>query len=93
MSSPSAPPEVPIYEELVDFIIRENPERYANFQASEKVRERVWELARREKDEGLTPAEKAELDTCAQIEHVLRLAKARARLQLARQVAGARYAG
>ena len=73
----------PVFEELVSFIVEENPERFANFQTTEKVRERVWELIRREKNEGLTSKEKAELDTYGQFEHLMRLAKAKARLNLA----------
>lgn len=74
---------VPVFEELVDFLVEENPERFANFQTTEKVRERVWELVRREKNEGLIEKEKAELDTYAQLEHLMRLAKAKARLTIA----------
>ncbi|GAB4458325.1 MAG: hypothetical protein OHK0029_19340 [Armatimonadaceae bacterium] len=75
----------PFYTELIDFIIAENPERYAHFQTSEKVRERVWDLVHREKTSGLTEKEKAELDTYAQLEHIMRLAKAKARLNIAQQ--------
>ena len=73
----------PVFAELIDFIVEENPERFANFQTTEKVRERVWELVRREKNEGLPPKEKAELDTYGQFEHLMRLAKTKARLNLA----------
>lgn len=76
-------PVAPILTELVDFIVAENPERFANFQTTPKVRERVWELIRREKNEGLAPKEKAELDTYGHLEHILRLAKAQARLNTA----------
>ncbi len=76
---------IPVFEELVDFLVEENPERFANFQTTEKVRERVWELVRREKNEGLTAKEKAELDTYGQLEHLMRLTKAKARLNLARR--------
>jgi len=62
--------------------VEENPERFANFQTTEKVRERVWELVEREKKDSLTDKEKAELDTYAQFEHIMRLAKAKARLHL-----------
>ena len=74
---------VPVFEELVDFLVQEKPERFANFQTSEKARERVWDLIRREKNEGLNEKEKAELDTYGQLEHLMRLAKAKARLNLA----------
>ena len=73
----------PVFEELVDFLIEENPERFAHFQTTEKVRERVWDLVRREKNEGLTEKETAELDTYGQLEHIMRLAKAKARLNIA----------
>ena len=75
----------PILTELVDFIVAENPERFAQFQNSAKVRERVWDLVRREKNVGLSSKEKAELDTYGQLEHILRLAKAQARLNIARR--------
>jgi hypothetical protein len=80
---PSDEQLTPVYEELINFIVEENSERFANFQTTEKVRERVWEVVRREKNEGLTEKEKAELDTYGQLEHILRLAKAKARLNLA----------
>jgi hypothetical protein len=76
---------LPVYEELITFLIEENPERFANFQLTDKVRERVWDLVHREKTEGLSAKEKSELDMYAQLEHILRLAKAKARLQIAQQ--------
>lgn len=86
METPQESPLIaPVFTERWEFIVAENPERYANYQAPEKVRERVWELVRREKNEGLSPQEKAELDTDAQLEHLLRLAKAKARLNIARR--------
>ncbi len=81
--SPQGMGIVPIYVELVNFLVAENPERFAHFQTTEKVRERVWELIRREKNGDVTEQEKAELDTYAQLEHVMRLAKAQARLNIA----------
>ena len=74
--------ELPVYEELIDFLVEESPERFADFHTSDKVRERVWELVRREKNQELTLKEKAELDTYANLEHIMRLAKAKARLNL-----------
>ena len=82
-TSPRGAGIAPVYAELVNFLVAENPERFARFQTTEKVRERVWELVRREKDGDVTPQEKAELDTYAQLEHVMRLAKAQARLHIA----------
>ena len=41
--------------------------------------QRVAELIAREKECGLSAEEKAELDHCMDLEHILRMAKARAR--------------
>lgn len=46
---------------------------------SDAVQERVEDLLLREKDGELSPAEKSELDRYLQLEHLMRLAKARAR--------------
>ena len=46
----------------------------------ERLRKRVAELVAREKLGGLSPTETAELDHHLEIEHVMRIAKARARM-------------
>lgn len=67
------------YEELIDFIAAgTTPESLINFQPSEVVRERVADLIFREKNESLSIDEKSELDYYLMLEHLLRLAKARA---------------
>ena len=67
-------------DEVVDFLTREIPaEALAAFKPSEDTRQRVWHLVQKEKEEGLTPDEKCELDEYEQIEHLLILAKAKAR--------------
>jgi len=67
-------------DEVVEFIAREiSPGALANFRPSESTRQRVWELVRKEKDAGLTPDEKCELDECERLEHLLILARAKAR--------------
>ncbi len=72
------------YEEVIDFIAGGNtPEAVAAFKPSEAARVRVTELLAREKAEGLNAEEKSELDRYAQLEHLMRLAKARARQFLA----------
>lgn len=68
-----------IYEEMVDFIARINPQEVSSFHASEATSERVANLLSREKNAGLTAAEKTELDAYLQLEHIMRLAKARAK--------------
>jgi hypothetical protein len=71
------------YDELVA-VIATGPgaERVARFRASDENQRRVAELLDREKNESLTPHEAAELDRYLQLEHLVRLAKARAHLYL-----------
>lgn len=54
-------------------------EDHTNFRPSEAARERVADLLEREKDGELSRDEKSELDHYLQLEHLMRLAKARAR--------------
>jgi hypothetical protein len=71
------------YDELVDFIAAgPSSESVASFQPSEASRQQVLDLLAREKSTGLTPEETSELDYYLQIEHLMRLAKARARRHL-----------
>jgi hypothetical protein len=72
------------YEEVVDLIAGgTTPSMVAAYRPSSEVRERVSELIHREKNEGLSPDETSELDHYMQIEHLMRLAKARAKKLLA----------
>jgi hypothetical protein len=71
---------VKAYEEIVDFIAAgTTPQNVIAFRPSEAAQERVADLLRREKDDRLTAEEKLELDHYLQLEHLMRLAKARAR--------------
>jgi hypothetical protein len=71
------------YEELVDFIATgPSSELVATFQPSEATREHVADLVAREKATGLSAEEASELDHYVHLEHVMRLAKARARKRL-----------
>lgn len=68
------------YEEVVDFIAAgTTPQNVIAFRPSEAAQARVEDLLAREKDGELLPAEKSELDHYLQLEHLMRLAKARAR--------------
>ena len=68
------------YQEVVDFIAAgTTPQNVIAFRPSEEAQERVENLLSREKDGDLSPAEKSELDHYLQLEHLMRLAKARAR--------------
>lgn len=71
------------YEELVQFIASLSPREVVNFKPSEPARQRVWELIERQKESPLPAEDQAELDHYIEIEHLMRLAKARARQLLA----------
>jgi hypothetical protein len=72
------------YEEIIDFIAAgASPRDVVMFQPSEAATARVADLIHREKTTGLSREEIAELDHYLQLEHVMRLAKARTRPYLA----------
>lgn len=72
------------YEDLVDFIAAgSTPQNVIAFRPSEPALERVRDLVAREKAGNLSPEETSELDHYLQIEHIMRLAKARAKRYLA----------
>jgi hypothetical protein len=67
------------YEEVIEFIAAgTSPDSLINFQPSDIVKERVADLIHREKTTGLLPDDKSELEHYLQLEHIMRLAKARA---------------
>ena len=67
-------------DEVVKFLVDQIPtQALADFQASTATRQRVWSLIAKEKNEGLLPEEKLELDDYLKLEHLLVLAKAKAR--------------
>lgn len=80
---PGTPGSTRVYEEVVNFIAAGPSSRQvAEFRASEEARDRVADLIHREKTGGLSTDETAELESAMQLEHIMRLAKARARLHL-----------
>ena len=71
---------VKAYQEVIDFIAAgTTPQNVIAFRPSEESQQRVSDLLGREKAGELTPSDKLELDHYMQIEHLMRLAKARAR--------------
>jgi hypothetical protein len=67
------------YDEIVEFIaMGTTPEKVIAFRPSENMQTRVSMLLFKEKNSTLTPSEKSELDHFSVIEHILRMAKARA---------------
>jgi hypothetical protein len=74
------------YEEVVDFLAAgTTPSNIVSFRPSEEAKQRVADLIAREKTTGLTQDETSELDHYLQLEHLMRLAKARARKYIAEQ--------
>ena len=68
------------YEEIIEFIASgTTPGNVAAFRPSEEAKERVADLIKREKNSDISPDEESELNHYLQLEHLMRLAKARAR--------------
>jgi hypothetical protein len=78
MDEPMKPEKV--YEEIVDFIAAgPTPAQIAAFHPSDAAKARVLELIRREKRNELNAEERSELDRFMQLEHLMRLVKAKVR--------------
>lgn len=74
------------YEEIVDFIAAgTSPGGLVRFQPSEASKTRVADLMHREKTSGLSAEETEELNHYMQLEHLMRLAKARAHQYLSHE--------
>ncbi|MGD9635378.1 MAG: hypothetical protein AB7G28_12185 [Pirellulales bacterium] len=74
------------YEEFVELIASGGgPQAVAGYQASVATQERVADLIAREKAGTLDEDERSELDQYMQLEHVMRLAKARAQARLSHE--------
>lgn len=72
------------YEDFVDFVAGgTTPQTVIDFRPSDATKTRVAELIHRQKTSSLSSDETAELNQFLQLEHVMRLAKARARQLLA----------
>ncbi|MGE3536061.1 MAG: hypothetical protein AB7N91_01345 [Candidatus Tectimicrobiota bacterium] len=71
------------YEEIIDWIAAGvRPEDVVAFRPSPEAKARVADLLCREKTSGLSVEETAELHHFLQLEHLMRLARARARAHL-----------
>jgi hypothetical protein len=71
------------YDEFVDFIAAgTTPQSIVDFRPSDEAKAKVAELIHRQKTAALTADEIAELNHFLEIEHLMRLAKARARQRL-----------
>jgi hypothetical protein len=68
------------YDEIIDFIAAgTTPEAVVAFRPSESVQRRVAELVERSKDSSISSDEQSELEDYLQLEHIMIMAKARAR--------------
>jgi len=68
------------YEEIIDFIASgTTPEAVVAFRPSEIVRQRIAELVERSSDGNISTEEQSELEDYLQLEHIMIMAKARAR--------------
>ena len=68
------------YDEIVEFIAAgTTPDAVAHFEPSQETKDHVADLIHREKTSTLTVEESSELDHYMKLEHLMRLAKARAR--------------
>ena len=75
----------PAYLEIIDFIAAgTTPDAVAQFRPSLEAQQRIAQLIERNKEDALSPEEKAELDHFMELELILRMAKAKARLILSR---------
>jgi hypothetical protein len=68
-----------VSDEILDFLVEQIPaQSLANFKASDETRQRVWTLIAKEKESGLLPEEKVDLDDYLKLEHLVLMAKAKA---------------
>jgi hypothetical protein len=75
----------PAYFEIIDFIAAgTTPEAVVHFRPSAEAQQMLANLIEREKENVLSPEEKAELDHFTELERILRMAKAKARQILSR---------
>ena len=74
----------PIYLEIIDFFASgTTPQAVVDFQPSPAAQQRALELLELAKQNRLTSEQESELEHFTELEHILRMAKARARQILA----------
>ncbi len=70
------------YDEIADFLAAMNPVKLVQFHASDNLQKRVEELLFKNREEGLTEAERSELEHYLVIDNLISLAKIRAQKML-----------
>ena len=71
-----------VYDELAYFLASLSPRKVLQYKASPKAQERVNLLLLKNQNEGLNADENAEMERYMTLEHIIRLAKSKALLQL-----------
>jgi hypothetical protein len=74
---------VNIYDELAELLANMDPAKVIQFHASKKSQKRLEELLEKNKEGVLNEEEKIEIERFMAVEHIVRLAKARAYQRLA----------
>lgn len=72
------------YDSLAEFMASLDPVKVLAFHAPETLQNRVEELLEKKQEAGLLEEEQRELDHYLIYEHIIRLAKSRARLHLSK---------
>ena len=73
-----------VYDEMIDFITSiPRPEEIISFHPSEASQLRLEDLQFKRREEGLTEEELHELEQFVMVEHIMRIAKAKAKQRLA----------
>lgn len=75
-----------VYDELAFFLANLSPRKVLAYKASEKAQERVNVLLEKNASVGLTADENAEMERYMTVEHIVRLAKAKAMQKLNRSI-------
>ncbi|MBE9107156.1 hypothetical protein IQ229_20175 [Nostoc cf. edaphicum LEGE 07299] len=69
-----------VYDEIIEFIAAgTTPQSVIDFKLSDAAKDRLEDLVYRAKTEGLTGSDQRELDHFLTLEHIMLLAKAKAR--------------
>lgn len=72
------------FDEIIDFIASgPSPQEILAFKPSASMQNRVDELLEKKRESGLSESEAREVEQFLMVEHIMRLAKARARQRLA----------
>ena len=71
-----------VYDSLAEFMATLDPVKVLGFHAPTKIQDRVEELLEKKQESGISVTEQEELDHYLILEHIVRLAKSKARLHL-----------